>query len=73
MEVFAFFRYHGVGNFSDRELQMETLYSNWLIQDRIVGTTANTAYIDWHIAIGIILTLIFAIQEFFLTFLEKED
>ena len=44
--------------YSEREIQMEILYSNWLIQAATENTRANTSTILWIIIIGIIISII---------------
>lgn len=46
---------------TERDIQMEILYSNWLIQAATEKTRANTSTIVWIIVIGIILSIIAAI------------
>lgn len=48
-------------HYSDREIQMEILYSNWLIQAATEKTRANTSTIVWIIVIGILLSIISAV------------
>lgn len=47
--------------YSEREIQMEILYSNWLIQSATEKTRANTSTIVWIVVIGIILSIISAL------------
>ena len=44
--------------YSDRDIQMEILFSNWLIQDRTEKTRANTSAIVWVIVIGIGISIL---------------
>ncbi|HEA19517.1 hypothetical protein LCGC14_0710580 [marine sediment metagenome] len=48
-------------HYSDRQIQMEILYSNWLIQAATEKTRANTSTIVWIIVIGVLLSIISAI------------
>ena len=48
-------------HYSDREIQMEILYSNWLIQAATEKTRANTSTIIWIIVIGILISIISAV------------
>lgn len=48
-------------DYTDRDIQMEILYTNWEIQAVIEKNRANTSTIVWIIVIGIILSLIGAI------------
>ena len=48
-------------DYTERDIQMEILYSNWLIQKATENTRANTSTIVWIIVIGIILSIIAAI------------
>ena len=48
-------------DYTERDIQMEILYSNWLIQKATENTRANTSTIVWIIVIGIILSIIGAI------------
>lgn len=41
-------------HYSDREIQIEILYSNWLIQAATEKTRANTSTIVWIIVIGVL-------------------
>lgn len=47
---------------SDREIQMELLYVNWLIENKTERTRSNTSKLVWFVVIGILLS-------FFSTFL----
>ncbi|ANH61358.1 hypothetical protein [Dokdonia donghaensis] len=49
-------------DYTDREIQMEMLYTNWLIINATEKTRANTSTIVWVIAIGIILSVISAVM-----------
>lgn len=49
-------------DYTARDIQMEILYSNWLIQEATEKTRANTSIIVWIIVIGIILSAIGAIM-----------
>ncbi len=48
--------------YSDREIQIETLYSNWKIQEATEKTRANTSTIVWIVVIGIIISVLFGIM-----------
>lgn len=47
--------------YTERDIQMEILYSNWAIQAATEKTRANTSTIVWIIVIGIIISLFAAI------------
>ncbi len=49
-------------HYSGREIQMEILYSNWLIQVATEKTRANTSTIVWIVVIGIILSILAALM-----------
>ena len=49
-------------DYTDRDIQMEMLYSNWLIQAATEKTRANTSTIVWIIVIGIILSILATIM-----------
>ena len=49
-------------HYSEREIQMEILYSNWVIQSATEKTRANTSTIVWIVVIGIILSVISALM-----------
>lgn len=51
-----------VKDYSDRELMMELIYSNWAVQTATEKTRANTSTIVWIVVIGIILSIISAIS-----------
>ena len=48
-------------DYTERDIQMEILYSNWLIQEATEKTRTNTSTIVWIIVIGIILSILVAI------------
>lgn len=48
-------------DYTDRDIQMELLYTSWQIRISSEKTRANTSTIVWVIAIGIILSVIMAI------------
>ena len=48
-------------DYTDREIQLEVLYSNWLIQESTEKTRANTSSIVWLVVIGVALSIISAI------------
>jgi len=45
-------------DYTDRELMMELLYSNWKVQNATERTRGNTSTLVWFVVIGIILSLI---------------
>ena len=45
-------------DYSDKEIQIEILYSNWKIQEATEKTRANTSTIVWIIVIGIIISVL---------------
>lgn len=45
-------------DYSERDIQLEILYSNWLVQKATEKTRANTSTIVWIVVIGIILSII---------------
>ena len=45
-------------DYSDREIQIEILYSNWKIQEATEKTRANTSTIVWIVVIGIIISVL---------------
>ena len=45
-------------NYSERDIQMEILYSNWLVQRATEKTRANTSSIVWIVVIGIIISIL---------------
>ncbi len=47
--------------YTDREIQLEILYSNWRIQASTENTRANTSTIVWIVVIGIIISIVSAI------------
>ena len=47
--------------YSEREIQMEILYSIWLIQSATEKTRANTSTIVWIVVIGIMLSIVSAL------------
>ncbi|WP_421810547.1 hypothetical protein [Flagellimonas sp.] len=47
--------------YSDREIMIELLYSNWKIQEATEKTRSNTSSLVWYVVIVIILSIIFAI------------
>lgn len=47
--------------YTERDIQMEILFSNRLIQSAVEKTRANTSTIVWIIVAGIILSIIIAI------------
>ncbi|MFT6601528.1 MAG: hypothetical protein ACJAZZ_000659 [Dokdonia donghaensis] len=49
-------------DYTDREIQMEMLYTNWLITNATEKTRANTSTIVWVIAIGIVLSVVSAVM-----------
>lgn len=49
-------------DYTEREIQMELLYSNWLIQAATEKTRANASTIVWLIVIGIILSVLATIM-----------
>lgn len=44
-------------HYTDREIQMEILYSNWSIQKATENTRANTSAMVWVMAVIIIITV----------------
>lgn len=42
-------------DYSDRDIQMESLYLQWLIQNKTERTRANTSSLVWFVIIGIII------------------
>lgn len=48
-------------DYTDRELMLELLYSNWKVQEATEKTRSNTSTIVWIVVIGIILSIISAI------------
>lgn len=48
-------------DYSDREIIIELLYSNWKIQEATEKTRSNTSSLVWYVVIVIILSIIFAI------------
>ncbi len=48
-------------DYTDRDIQMELLYTSWQIRISSEKTRANTSTIVWVIAIGIILSVVMAI------------
>lgn len=49
-------------DYTEREIQMELLYSNWLIEAATEKTRANTSTIVWIIVIGIIFSILAVIM-----------
>lgn len=49
-------------DYSDREIQIEILYSNWKIQEATEKTRANTSTIVWIVVIGIIISVLSGIM-----------
>ncbi len=49
-------------DYSDREIQIEILYSNWKIQEATEKTRANTSTIVWIVVIGIIISILSVIM-----------
>lgn len=45
-------------DYTDRELMVELLYSNWKIQEATEKTRGNTSTLVWFVVIALILTLI---------------
>ena len=45
-------------DYTDRELMMELLYSNWKVQNATERTRGNTSTLVWFVVIGIILSFI---------------
>lgn len=54
-------------DYSDREIMIELLYSNWKIQEATEKTRSNTSSLVWYIVIVIILSIIFAIPSLVLS------
>lgn len=48
-------------DYSDRELIMELLYSNWKVQHSSVRTRSNTSTLVWFVVIGIIISVLSAL------------
>ncbi|MEQ8418813.1 MAG: hypothetical protein RIB64_02330 [Arenibacter algicola] len=48
-------------DYTDREIKLEILYSNWLIQESTEKTRANTSSIVWLVVVGVALSIISAI------------
>lgn len=46
-----------VKDYTDRELMVELIYSNWAVQRATEKTRSKTSTIVWIIVIGIILSL----------------
>jgi len=51
-------------DFTERDIQMEILYSNWAIQNATEKTRSNTLAIFWIIAIIFIISIIAAISQY---------
>ena len=49
-------------DYSDNEIQIEILYSNWKIQEATEKTRANTSTIVWIVVIGIIISVLSGIM-----------
>ena len=49
-------------DYSDREIQIEILYSNWKIQEATEKTRANISTIVWIVVIGIIISVLSGIM-----------
>ncbi|MBO6532713.1 MAG: hypothetical protein JJ885_12925 [Muricauda sp.] len=45
-------------DYTDRELMMELLYSNWKVQNATERTRSNASTLVWFVVIGIILSFI---------------
>ena len=45
-------------DYTDRELMMELLYSNWKVQNATERTRGNTSTLVWFVVIGLILSFI---------------
>jgi hypothetical protein len=45
-------------DYTDREIQLEILYTNWLIRNATERTRSNTSTIVWIIIISIILIIL---------------
>lgn len=50
-----------VKDYTDREIMVELLYSNWKIQESTEKTRRNTSSLVWYVVIVVILSIIFAI------------
>ncbi|MGN7513672.1 MAG: hypothetical protein ACTHOM_04805 [Allomuricauda sp.] len=57
-----------VKDYSDRELMIELLYSNWKVQEATEKTRSNTSSLVWYVVIVAILSIIFAIPTLVLSF-----
>tara|TARA_B110000046_G_scaffold6_1_gene17 strand:- start:154 stop:408 length:255 start_codon:yes stop_codon:yes gene_type:complete len=55
------FKSHRV-DYTDRDIQMEILYTNWLIKDATEKTRKNTSTIVTIMAILIIISLLVSVQ-----------
>ncbi len=51
-------------DYSDRELIMELLYSNWKVQHSSERTRSNTSTLVWFVVIGIITSVLSALIGF---------
>jgi len=49
-------------DYSDKEIQMELLYSNYTIFEATNSTKSNTGFIVWVIIIGIILSVVLSLS-----------
>lgn len=57
-----------IKDYTDREIMVELLYSNWKVQEATEKTRRNTSSLVWYVVIVVILSIIFAIPTVVLSF-----
>jgi len=51
-------------HYSEKDIQLEILYSNWVIQSATEKTRANTSVIVWIIVISIVSSVVMGVIPF---------